>query len=453
LLTSEKHIISSHSETRVAQTPPTGPRLQSYVPVCRFRSSIKQDNMPEQSSDQTTENLILPHRQLLRDEKGKGQKPYIAGPNYDSFTSRFGDAFPAPRFLESDLGVTAVYDLGTGTSSSSSESGARQDAKRKQQKDDKDEQDVEERKGETRRVLIVHGLNTPALGLLPLARAIQALGPDTNNRLKTKTHIVLFDLWGHGLSSTPLTPHSAHIFHSQIYQVLSLLRWSTCHVIGYSFGACLAAKFAFYNPSVAQSVTLLAPAGVLPREVIGDELLGLLENPSDNGGVEEGAGQEKEREGKVLEFLEGGKLHLPSDWQDRMNRGEIVAEALRWWELDQHKGYRKSVLSMFRESGNVFGAEDFFRRFASATTNNHNDKNDENNNKENGLGMGFGKVLVVLGGRDDICSKEQLVELGFEAQGIEIVVIEDAHHGVVRSHTESIARVVTRLWEGEEGGE
>ncbi|RWA03458.1 hypothetical protein EKO27_g11643, partial [Xylaria grammica] len=45
-------------------------------------------------------------RKLLREPKN-----YIEGPGLESFTSRFGTAFPKPEFLSSDLGVTALYSL------------------------------------------------------------------------------------------------------------------------------------------------------------------------------------------------------------------------------------------------------------------------------------------------------------------------------------------------------
>ncbi|KAI3335549.1 alpha/beta-hydrolase [Ustulina deusta] len=315
-------------------------------------------------------DIELP-RKLLR-----ARENFIAGPGLASFTSRFGTAFPTPRFLESELGTTAVYSLAP-------PSGRPQ-----------------------RRVLLIHGLNTPALGLLPLAARLQALDGDA--------HVVLFDLWGHGLSGTPLVAHAAAIFHAQILQVLGFLRWPSAHLLGYSFGAAMLAKFALCNPWAVDSAALLAPAGVIDTALFGDRLRGLLLAAADR------AGSEPEAREAVFAFLEGGPLVVPPDWEERARRGEVVAEALRDWELSEHPGYRHSVFSMFRE-GNVYGCEDDFGRFAR---------------------LQGKKVVVVLGELDEVCRREKLVDLGFEY----VEVVEGAGHGVVRTQPGEVARIVYGMW-------
>lgn len=109
--------------------------------------------------------LELP-RQTIWDSK-----QVIPAPKEDVFTSSFGHAYPAPHLLDSGLGTTAVYD-------------------------------IQPPSGHAKRnVLVIHGVCTPAIGQLPLIQQIQALDPDT--------HFVVFDLWGHGRSTTPLVPHTA----------------------------------------------------------------------------------------------------------------------------------------------------------------------------------------------------------------------------------------------------
>ncbi|KAJ8108803.1 hypothetical protein ONZ43_g6316 [Nemania bipapillata] len=310
--------------------------------------------------------LELPRR-MARENKNA-----IAAPSYESFTSQFGDAFLKPQFLESDLGTTAVYDLPPPS-------------------------------GQPKRhVLMIHGLNTPALGLLPLAKELQALDQDA--------HVVFFDLWGHGLSSTPLVAHTSHIFHHQIFQVLGFMQWTSAHMLGYSFGASMLTKFALYNPRVVLSAALLAPAGILREGLFDDRLREL---------VHDSAGRDSEAIDCVLSFLEGGPLVVPSDWQERTRRGEIVAEAFREWELKEHAGYPHSVLSMFRE-GNIFGCEDYFRKFAQLPL----------------------KKVAILGELDEVCRKSQLVDLGFDA----VEVVQQAGHAVVRSEPGEVARIVYGMW-------
>ncbi|KAI0864453.1 alpha/beta-hydrolase [Xylaria cubensis] len=299
-------------------------------------------------------------------------REFIPAPSYESFTSRFGDAFPKPKFLESDLGITAVYELPPPSGQPK------------------------------RQVLMIHGLNTPALGLVPLAKELQALDPDA--------HVVLFDLWGHALSSTPSLPHTPHIFESQIYQVLSFMKWTSAHILGYSFGGSVLTKFALHNLWVVQSATLLAPAGMVNKANFGERMRELLDDPT---------GREAEAIDSVLSFLEGGPLVVPSDWQERVKRGEFVAEAFREWELKSHRGYSHSVYSMFKE-GNVYGCEDYFRRFAQLPL----------------------KKLTVLGETDAVCDKHKLDSLGFD----NVHVVAKNGHAVVRTAPGEVARIVYEMW-------
>ncbi|KAI0112422.1 alpha/beta-hydrolase [Nemania sp. FL0031] len=310
--------------------------------------------------------IILP-RQLTHEHKKA-----IAAPSYESFTSRFGDAFPKPQYLESDLGTTALYDLPPPSGQPK------------------------------RRVLMIHGLGTPALGLLPLAKQLQALDGDA--------HIVLFDAWGHGLSSTPLVAHAPHIFHHQILQALAFMHWPSAHMLGYSFGGSTLTKFAVYNPRLVLSAGLLAPAGLLRKDLFNENLRRLLDDST---------GRDDEAVDAVLAFLEGGQLVVPTDWRERFERGEVIAEALKKWELEEHVGHPQSVLSIFRED-NVYGNEDYFRAFAKLPL----DK------------------FAVLGELDDVCSKDQLVGLGVE----NVEVVQQAGHALVRSEPREVARIVYKNW-------
>ncbi|KAI1424062.1 alpha/beta-hydrolase [Xylaria sp. FL1777] len=319
------------------------------------------------TQESKTADIVLPRRLFWE------QETFIAAPSLESFTARFGAAaYPQPQFLTSDLGTTAVYELAAPSGNAK------------------------------RRVLLVHGLNTPALGLLPLARQLQALDADA--------HVVWFDLWGHGLSSTPLVAHAAHIVHAQILQVLASRQWGAAHLLGYSFGASMATRFALYHPWAVLSVALVAPAGILDTSHFSETLRDLLRDST---------GREQEAKEAVLDLLEGGPLVVPTDWRERVARGEIVAEAFRDWELREHPGYPNSVLSMFRE-GNVYGCEAYFHRFAQLPV----------------------KKVVVLGELDGVCSKDKLEELGFD----DVQVVQGADHGIVREKPGEVAGIVYGMW-------
>lgn len=296
----------------------------------------------------------------------------IAGPSYASFTSRFGHAFPEPHFLYSDLGRTAVYEVSPPSGQSK------------------------------RPVIIVHGANTPALGMLALAKELQALDPGA--------HIVLYDNWGHGLSSTPLVAHTPHVFHSQILQVLGYMGWTRAHFLGFSLGGATLMTFAVHNPWTVSSAVILAPAGLLHREDFEPRMRALLDDSH---------GKESEAADVVLSWLEGGPLVVPEDWQEQAKAGKAVAEALRDWEIQAHRGYPLSVLSLFRDGG-VTGAEESIRAFAKLPL----------------------QKIGVLAEQDQVCNKTQLTDLGFH----NVQVVKNEGHDFVRTVPAEVASIVHKFW-------
>lgn len=311
-------------------------------------------------------DLTIPRRKI------KDNKASISGPSYASFTSSFGNAFKEPLLTESDLGTTAIYDFPPPSGKAKSQ------------------------------VLVVHGLGTPALGMLPLAQELQKLNPDA--------HIVLYDLWGHGFSSTPLTAHAPHIFHLQIFQVLGHMKWPRAHIIGYSFGGLTAVSFATTNPTVPLSVALVAPAGILDKISFSSELQDAIDgSPS----------EELEAVKPVFAFLEGGELVVPPGSQEKMKSGIVVAQALRHWQNLEHHGHPYSALSIFRDGG-VFGQDERFRTFA-------------------GLQL---PTTAVVGENDDVCKKPQLDALDFA----KVEMVSGADHTLVRSRVSEVARFIHDFW-------
>lgn len=123
------------------------------------------------------------------------------------------------------------------------------------------------------RILMVHGVQTPALGLHPLVTALRARFP--------ATHIALVDLWGHGLSDTPRAPHVPALFHELLDGVLAELGWATTgavappHLLGFSFGGATVVGYVASSAERAQrvaSLVLVAPAGLLRAAQYGDRV-------------------------------------------------------------------------------------------------------------------------------------------------------------------------------------
>lgn len=298
----------------------------------------------------------------------------IAAPSESRFRAQFG-FYPAAQFLPSAYGTTSYYDLPAPTPFPDSV---------------------------TQRLIFVHGIGTPAIGLTALARKLQALSPSL--------HILLYDLWGHGLSQTPLVPHVPALFHFQILHLLSHMKWPSAHVVGYSFGGATAVSLTAFHPEVVDSLAIVAPAGLLRSDNLtqAEDLL-IRGGPS----VEEAARD------WILNFVEGGPLAVPENWKERAHRGELVSEAIRSWERVEHKGHVASVVAMFRD-GDVFDGHEAFRAVAKSGR----------------------KVLAVLGERDNICTVQDLEAVGWG----DVVVVKGANHALVRDNVDDVGALLQEFW-------
>jgi pimeloyl-ACP methyl ester carboxylesterase len=306
-------------------------------------------------------------------------KPPIPGPTEAAFTETFGTLLPPARYLNTANGKAAYYEFLPSSSSSSSP------GKISHTPD---------------RVVFIHGVQTPALGMYPLAHALKASFPHA--------HFVLVDLWGHGLSETPVVPHDMSLFHQLLDALLDHLEWPSAHLIGFSFGGALTVGYVASRSSRVQSFALVAPAGLRQSSNFTAEERGHL-----RGGDEAAARK------WVLELLEGGALVVPADWKERVVRGEAVAEAVRQWQMVKHPGHAASVVAVFRDGG-VLDNDALFVKAA-----------------RTGI-----PSLAVLGGLDDLCSEQQLNELGFA----NVAVVPQVGHGVVRDRAPEVAAFINNFW-------
>lgn len=297
----------------------------------------------------------------------------IAAPTEAAFINDFGSLLPPAQFLHSRWGSTAFYDL-----------------------------PPKSQAGPVHRTLFVHGVCTPALGMLPLASKLHAQNPNA--------HFVLLDLWGHGLSSTPLTPHMPALFQSQIIELLSHLKWPSAHIVGYSFGGATTAGLAASHPELVESMVLVAPAGLLRASDIFPERENYL-----IGGAE----VEDLARAWILEWLEGGPLVVPEDWRERFKRGEVCAEALRDWQQKNHEGHVSSVVGIVRDGG-VYDQHEEFSKASVAVP----------------------QSLVVLGELDDVCSAHKVTDVGMT----NVYVVSGAGHNVVRANVPEVASLIEEFW-------
>lgn len=196
--------------------------------------------------------------------------------------------------------------------------------------------------------------------------------------------------------------------------LLDHLSWARAHVVGYSFGGALAVGYAATRTSRVQSFALVAPAGLIRRKGFDPrgQVLLAVEGEKDEGAV---------RDFIVNDVLEGGGLVVPEDWEERVKRGEVVAEAVREWQTREHRGHAASVVAIFRDGG-VMDSDEVFVKAAETGVPN----------------------LVVLGGTDDVCSKAQLKALGYQ----DVKVVEGAGHSVVRDKATDVAENIAKFWKG-----
>ncbi|KAE8151795.1 Alpha/Beta hydrolase protein [Aspergillus avenaceus] len=302
----------------------------------------------------------------------------IQAPSETHFTATFGNILPPATYLQTPNGQVAYYEL-----SPSSPVPADQ-------------------KSPITRVLFIHGVQTPAIGLQPLASALSSRFPHAQ--------CVLFDLWGHGLTDTPVVVHDTALFHSLIESLMAQLGWKDAHFVGYSFGGSTTATFAAAHPERVASMVLVAPAGLLRSEQFDEAQKSYLEG---------GEGLEEKAQDWIFEFLEGGKLVVPSDWKERVNRGEVVAEAVRDWEVREHGGHVASVVGIFRDGGVL----DRHAEFAEAA--------------KRGVSS-----LCILGGLDDVCREQDLYEVGMQ----NVAVVPQVGHGVVRQRVPEVVQLIEKFW-------
>lgn len=300
----------------------------------------------------------------------------IPGPSETAFTTQFGALLPSAKYISSYFGTTALYSFPPTLVSPTTP---------------------------PQHILLLHGLGTPALGLLPLVRAILASNPHA--------HLTLYDLWGHGLSSTPLVPHVPGLFHAQVLRVLAALKWNSAHLIGFSFGGSTVASFSALHPEMVESVTLLAPAGLLRLKDFTAEQQAFIRGGE---GVDEDAARK-------WMFAFTGELVVEEGWKERFATGDVFAgDPIQAWQRTEHQGHTASFVAMIRDGGlcdmhELFGV----------------------------VGKSGLPTLAVIGELDDLCTEEDLRDAGFA----DVVVVKEGKHTLVRDKVSEVAGPINAFLE------
>ncbi|CAD6441716.1 fbbe2212-fe1f-4c48-aee0-6b30c2723d3e-CDS [Sclerotinia trifoliorum] len=303
---------------------------------------------------------------------------YISPPSARAFEEEFVGILPPGKDIQSSRGIIHYYDFNPEASPTA------------------------------KRVLLIHGIGTCAIGMAPLAHRLTVSG----------SHVVIYDLWGHGNSSTPLETHTPALMHEQIFELLSHLRWSTMHIIGFSLGGSILATFTAIHPHIVESATIIAGAGLWRKRGSGwwsklrRDGEWILDDCSEYTIIDELEGNDPSKEG----------------WKERLKHGKVESEPIEIWERENHAGHKASVVSIFRY-GNVFDQHESYRKLT-------------NNNL---------KILVIVGETDSVFPSEfvksELDALGWKK---DVKLVDGAGHGIVRTHPEEVAGLIEAFWEERE---
>lgn len=300
---------------------------------------------------------------------------HIPPPSLSEFDSLFGGYLPPGATIPSSWGETRYYDFAPNSPPSA------------------------------RRIILIHGGGTCAIGMAPLAFKLTEAG----------NHVVIYDLWGHGLSSTPLETHTPALLHAQLLELLAHLGWGKVHLLGFSIGGSVAATFAARHADVVESLVIVAGAGLWKK----------IERGWWNGLVVDGGwGLEGMSRRKIMNYVHGTNPHVKPDWKERLLKGEIDTAPIQKWERETHKGHVASLVSMFRYAG-VYDQHEEYRKLA----------------------RGDVPMLVILGEKDLVIepepTKRELSKLDWTGK---ITIVDGATHEIVRSHTQKVADLVSEMW-------
>jgi pimeloyl-ACP methyl ester carboxylesterase len=310
----------------------------------------------------------------------------IPPPLAEDFNTLFGGVLPPAQTITSYWGVTAYYLIQPSHPNPSTSD-------------------------PPRRVVLIHGLGTPAIGLLPLAALLAAAS--------TPTTVLIYDNWGHGLSSTPLTAHVPGLFHSQILHLLSHLQWTSAHFLGYSLGGIIAASFAQYHTSLVESLVLVAPSGFLRKSY-----LSAWARFVEWGGW--GWGWEGISARKIYRFVGPGSVE--EGWEKKFKEKGLDAiprEAVQVWERDKHSGHLLSLISSYRYGG-LYDSHDTYASIAKCAI----------------------ATLTLLGENDGFFELEYMKkELKSLAWTGKVQVINGVGHGVIAEKVKEVGDSVLAFWD------
>ena len=321
------------------------------------------------------------------------------------------------------------------------------------------------------KVLLVHGISTPCLALGSVAHGLVAKGH----------RVMLFDLFGRGYSDTPADlNHDIRLFSTQILLVLisSPIPWTggpanRFGLIGYSLGAGISAAFASHFPYLLDSLTLIAPAGLIRPHNLGrtNRLLystGIIPEPILHRAVKRrlktplfvrkeppAAEDSSASEIDARDAVKSEIINLESNDNVVLSKEHpnITIENAVSHQVDHHNGFVTAFMSSIRHGPITEQHEDWRRIGRGLAEQNQNAGSADSSNSE-GLGEGRGnnwkngKVLIIVGQHDPIIKTDELVEDATEVLGegnVEFRYIDAGHEAPIK-HGDVVVEYLLEFW-------
>lgn len=296
-----------------------------------------------------------------------------------------------------------------------------------------------------RKVLLVHGISTPAIVLGAVAQDLADHG----------CRVMLFDLFGRGYSDNPADlPQDVRLFTTQILLALasSPLSWTgkdagKFSLVGYSLGGGISATFTSYFPDLVDSLILFAPAGlvrpyhisrtsdvlysegIIPESILQRLVKRRLRQPLAAPAKAEHAKAQKVDATEAVQAeasLEANSQALLSKIRPHVTVEAVVAD-----QLDSHPGFVPAFMSSIRD-GPILHQQDRWRLIGDRLS---------RENKAKGTQK---KVLIVCGATDPIVVTQELQEDATKvlSGNVEFAIFDAGHEVPVTRANETVEHIL-----------
>lgn len=286
-----------------------------------------------------------------------------------------------------------------------------------------------------RRVLLVHGISVPSIALSGIAEGLVSNG----------CRVMLLDLFGRGYSDGPTDlPYDDRLYISQIFMALtaSPLGWTgdgkRFSLIGYSMGGGIAMSFTSYFPDLIDDLVLLAPAGLI-RHSRSTFAVSLVTSGFLTGTIaQRGAERNLKFNPNVSTAPVAGKAG-PRAFGHDIDAQKIIA-----WQIDNHEGF----LPAFVSSSRFAPLRDQHERWT-VVARRLNEQRARGGAEASQYGLKSGRVLMVLGSRDNIVHSDDLRIDAVALLGPQNIYVRefDAGHEVPVTFASDIIDFIWSKWQ------